>query len=148
MSEELVVVERPKVVKNGDIVNGKVVDMRRDKQYRNPLSTVLLLFNSRRFLVLIVTILVTGLITLVPELAALEEQIGLIVIASISLILGLSAEDAITAWKQHESTIPDDFKGLVEETAFTAIETLLDQAFAEDEDVAEDEESTDVTISS
>lgn len=131
-------------VQNGDVVEGRVVDLSRDKEFRTVLTTLGLLFNSRRFIVLLGTIFVTIIVSLFPELEILEENLVYIVTTAVALIGGLSIEDAANAVSKNRDTTPESLRDQIEELVTIGIDEFLDEAFSNREDasgeVIEDEE--------
>lgn len=133
----------PVRARNGDIVNGKVIDLRVDKEYRTVGSTILLLFKSRRFLVLISAIITSVIISLIPELAPLQEHLPAIIISGLGLILSIGVEDAINAWNSNKDSLPKDLRGLIEETSLTLINEVLEEAFGDKTENSENENTAE-----
>lgn len=82
-------------VKDGDIVEGKSIDLRVDKEYRTIITTFLLLPKSRRVIIAVAAFLISGFVAMVPQLEPFKEYIGQFVTMAILLILGISAEDVV-----------------------------------------------------
>lgn len=94
------VIKSPSNIKDGDIVNGKVVKLAVDKEYRTALGTFLLLFKSTRFQAIVAYTIAGLIVNLVPGLESAKPFInqGAFLLIAV-FIAGKSLEDAATAWK-------------------------------------------------
>jgi hypothetical protein len=112
-------------IKDGDVLEGKVIDLRVDKQHRTILSTVLLLPRSRRVLIGVVAFLVAGIVSAIPALQPFESFIGEFLSMAALLIAGLSVEDIVSvgakSWHDNKNV---DLEGEVTEI----IESILNDA--------------------
>lgn len=111
MLETHKIIKSPSNIKDGDVVNGKIVNLAVDKEYRTASTTFLLLLKSTRFQAILVYVLVGLLVNLVPDLASARPFInqGAFVLIAV-FVGGKSIEDAVKAWKGVESdkTIKDE----------------------------------------
>ena len=101
------VIKSPSNIKSGDIVNGKVVKLSVDKEYRTPVETFLLLFKSTRFQAIVAYIAAGLIVNLVPGLEGARSFInqGAFLLVAV-FVAGKSLEDAATAWKGVEKDPP------------------------------------------
>jgi hypothetical protein len=107
MLETYKVIKSPSNVKDGDIVNGKVVKLAVDKEYRTALGTFLLLFKSTRFQAIAAYTIAGLIVNLVPDLASARPFINQVAFVLVAVfIAGKSLEDAATAWKGVEKEPP------------------------------------------
>ena len=96
-----------------------------DKSQRTPIIDPLLLaLKSRRVLIALSALLVGVLTLAVPEVSAMRGEIlTLVITLALALIGGYSIEDAATAGRERAATLPEDFRGLVKDILLE----LLDQ---------------------
>ena len=101
------VIKSPSNIKDGDIVNGKVVKLAVDKEYRTTSGTLLLLLKSTRFQAIIAYMVVGLIVNLVPDLASARPFINQVAFLLVAVFVGgKSLEDAATAWKGVEKDPP------------------------------------------
>ena len=102
------VIKSPGNLKNGDIYNGKIINLAVDKVYRNPIDTFLLLLKSTRFQAILGYAIAGIIINLIPELAPARAFINQLWVLVVAFIVGRSVEDALLVWKNNQD--PDVIK--------------------------------------
>lgn len=99
------------------------------KDTRRPIIDPLVLaLKSRRVLVALVTLLVGVVVLAVPELAAVQDEIlVLLVTLALAVIGGYSVEDAASAARQQEVTFSEDsLRELLREVVNSLLDELME----------------------
>ncbi|MGB7340375.1 MAG: hypothetical protein WBC91_15870 [Phototrophicaceae bacterium] len=93
-------------------------------QRRSVIDPVLLLLKSRRVLIALVSLGVSLIVMLVPQLAAFHSELLILVMTlALALIGGLSLEDAVIAARQ--TTNDADLRALIDATVDAIMDTIL-----------------------
>lgn len=100
-----------------------------NKEERTIITTIALLFKSRRFLVLFGSVLISLIIYKFPELKPMQENMGWFYLTVIGVIGSYSAEDIARTWNEGKDIGTENLPANIQELVGTALQSFLEEAF-------------------
>src|SRR5262245_23838786 len=110
-------------------VYSRRIPMSEDKSLRRPIIDPLLLALKSRRVVVALSALVVGLLTLaIPDLQPVRGEIlTLVITLSLAVIGGYSVEDAASAGRERTAAAPEDLRDLIKDVLDSMVNEITDK---------------------